>query len=213
MVATTMLYSSSLAPEQCAILWLAGLFSSVLPDIDSDPSATIRYLFTSFGIAGAFFTVVVFYQQLPLAYLWLSMCLVFVSIRFVLMRLFARYTVHRGIYHSLLAAVFFSMLSTLIAVKIVRASEIFAWAVGAMVLSGYVIHLILDEIFAVDFSGVALKRSFGTAIKPVSLRNGFGSVVLAAGCLVISRFLSVPKPIVDAVRHIRIDDFIVIFVQ
>lgn len=39
-----------------------------------------------------------------------------------------------------------------------------------MVFLGYITHLILDECYSVNLSGFELKRSFGTALKLLSLR-------------------------------------------
>ena len=36
---------------------------------------------------------------------------------------------------------------------------------GLFVSVGYVIHLVLDEIYSVDLTGARVKRSFGTALK------------------------------------------------
>ncbi len=47
-----------------------------------------------------------------------------------------------------------------------------AWMAGLFVFIGFLIHLILDEIYAVDFSGARLKRSFGSALKLFDLQIG-----------------------------------------
>ena len=44
---------------------------------------------------------------------------------------------------------------------------------------GYLIHLTLDEIYSVDFSGVKIRRSFGSALKPMDFDQ------IPASCLVL----------------------------
>jgi hypothetical protein len=45
---------------------------------------------------------------------------------------------------------------------------------------GYVMHLVLDEIYSVDLTGARVKRSFGTALKLISAN------VKATTCLVLA---------------------------
>ena len=40
-----------------------------------------------------------------------------------------------------------------------------AWLTGLFVLIGFIIHLVLDEIYSVDVEGAVIKKSFGTALK------------------------------------------------
>jgi hypothetical protein len=88
----------------------------------------------------------------------------YLAIRFGLARFLARYTVHRGMFHSIPAALIFAGLAFLFT----GCSDLtLRYYKAGAVLLGYLSHLTLDEIFSVDLSGgrFRLKRSFGTALK------------------------------------------------
>jgi hypothetical protein len=54
---------------------------------------------------------------------------------------------------------------------------------------GYLVHLILDELYSVDLMGRRMKKSFGTALKPFSLKNFKESLlmlILICGLVYIS---------------------------
>jgi hypothetical protein len=90
--------------------------------------------------------------------------LLYLAIRFVLGGLLKQYTVHRGMFHSLPAAVIFGELAFLIC----HSDNIYLryYKAGAVV-AGFLSHLLLDEIWSLKFhrGRVQLKKSFGTAVK------------------------------------------------
>jgi hypothetical protein len=173
------------APREVLVYFAAGTMGGVLPDIDSDHSTPIQIMFSAFGVVLAFLTVFSkagAYSIVELSLLWLF---VYVVIRYVACRLFARFTVHRGIFHSLLAALFFWFLTTAVTYHVFALSPFHAWLTGCFVGLGYVIHLTLDELYSVDLMGASLKRSFGTALKVASWTNIKTTIVLglATVCL------------------------------
>jgi hypothetical protein len=88
--------------------------------------------------------------------------LVYVAIRYGVAELFKRYTVHRGMWHSIPAAATVGLLAFLL----VSGDDIAIRMYKTLaVVLGFVIHLILDEIWSVDLSHARLKKSFGTALK------------------------------------------------
>lgn len=90
--------------------------------------------------------------------------LMYVFIRFVIGGIFKRYTKHRGMWHSIPAALIAGMATFLVVLSPELGVRLFkAWAV----VLGFVSHLVLDEIYAVDLSGrsIRVKKSFGTALK------------------------------------------------
>jgi hypothetical protein len=88
----------------------------------------------------------------------------YVAIRFGLARILAKYTVHRGMFHSIPAAIVFAGLAFLVT----GCSNLnLRYYKAGGVLLGYLSHLLLDEIYSVQFARgrFQLKRSFGTALK------------------------------------------------
>ncbi|MEX0586906.1 MAG: metal-dependent hydrolase, partial [Pirellulales bacterium] len=90
--------------------------------------------------------------------------ILYLAIRFGLGGLLKRYTVHRGMFHSLPAAVIFGELAFLIC----QCDDVYLryYKAGAVV-AGFLSHLLLDEIWSLKFhrGRVQLKKSFGTAVK------------------------------------------------
>lgn len=91
----------------------------------------------------------------------------YVFIRFGIGWVFKTFTKHRGMWHSLPAALIAGLATFLICMTPELEVRIFkAWCV----VIGFVSHLLLDEIYSVDWQGksIRVKRSFGTAMKWVS---------------------------------------------
>ena len=90
--------------------------------------------------------------------------LLYVFIRFGIGWVFKRFTKHRGMWHSIPAAIIAGLATYLVCLSPEFEVRVFkAWAV----VLGFVSHLVLDEIYSVDLSGnsIRVKRSFGTAMK------------------------------------------------
>jgi hypothetical protein len=60
-----------------------------------------------------------------------------------------------------------------------------AWLAGGFLLIGFLTHLILDEIYSVDVLGNHIKKSFGTAFKPIDMRNPAGSAAMAVAAVLL----------------------------
>jgi len=168
-------------PGQALVLFALGVAGSVLPDIDADISAPGRTFFGVLGAALAFgwtFPLVGHYRSLDLAVIWFAL---FLAVRFLLFEAFARFTVHRGIWHSWLAVAFVTLMTVNIGHRLMEQAPRVAWVAGLMVGVGYLTHLCLDEIYSVDLYNKRLRRSFGTALKPFSLSDPLSSLAMAAG--------------------------------
>ncbi len=138
--------------------------SGMLPDIDSHSGVPLRESL-AFGAAIVPMMLADRLQQMGLSTesIVLAGAATYLFIRFVVARLLSRYTVHRGMFHSIPAAVIFGELAFLLAsgdtnVRLFKAGAVF---------TGYLSHLVLDEIYSVEWAKgrLRLKRSFGTAVK------------------------------------------------
>lgn len=139
--------------------------SGMLPDLDSDSGRPLREA-TTLGAAVVPMLMVERFQKLNLDHetMVLAAALVYITIRFFLAEIFRRYTVHRGMWHSVPAAAIAGMFAFL-----VMSSEdisIRLFKTSGVVL-GFLSHLILDEIWSVEFrrGKYTFKKSFGTALK------------------------------------------------
>jgi hypothetical protein len=139
--------------------------SGMLPDLDSDSGRPLREA-TTLGAAIVPMLMVERFQKMDYGHemMVIAAGLVYLFIRFCVAEVFRRYTVHRGMWHSLPAAAIVGMFAFLVMSCediSVRFFKTFA------VVAGFMSHLILDEIWSVDFKRgkYTFKRSFGTALK------------------------------------------------
>ncbi|WP_080523268.1 metal-dependent hydrolase [Methyloprofundus sedimenti] len=102
----------------------------------------------------------------------------FVIVRYLLFAVFNSLTVHRGVFHSILAAIFFALLVTCIAHFYLQQTIEFSWLSGLFVCIGFIVHLLLDEVFSVDLSNSRMKKSFGTALKLCSYNSWSASIIM-----------------------------------
>jgi LexA-binding, inner membrane-associated putative hydrolase len=185
-------------PKEVVLLFCAGTMGGVLPDIDSDHTIPVQILFSVLAVGLAFMSVFSradTYSVVELSLLWIS---VYLFVRYVLYKIFAKFTVHRGIFHSQLAALFFLLFNAAIAYHLFGLSAVSAWLVGCFVALGYLIHLLLDEIYSVDMTGARVKKSFGTALKFASFEDPKTS--LALGVATVALFLAVTPALSEFVH-------------
>lgn len=174
-----------LPKEDLIPLTITGIIGSILPDIDLKESRPSKALFSSLGF---FFSFVVLFsctKKYSIAELWLLWLGTLVFIRYGAQLFFHNITTHRGICHSLLAATFSSLLSTEFFYFVLGYQEIVAWTAALFLFTGYSIHLVLDEIYSVDFVGAYTKKSFGTALKIYDTHNLFASSFIFCGIMLL----------------------------
>jgi hypothetical protein len=89
----------------------------------------------------------------------------YLFVRFGVTNIIRKYTVHRGMFHSIPACLIFAGLAFLMCAT-APTIEIRCYKAGGVV-AGFMSHLILDEIYAIEWKGGRwrFKKSFGTAIK------------------------------------------------
>jgi len=175
----------ALPVEQTLALVAAGTVGGVLPDIDLPQSTPARWLFTALGALAALVWLFAHLDRYGTLQLVGIAALMFALVRWPLAWVFGRFTVHRGALHSLAAAFMCGTLATAFAARVCGAQSRLAWGVGAFAMLGYLLHLTLDELYSVDFTGARIRRSFGTALKPLDLQRLPGSVAVLAVTLLV----------------------------
>jgi hypothetical protein len=118
--------------------------------------------------------------------MWLLWVGTLLFVRYGLHTLFHRFTVHRGIWHSLAAGIVCAFATAIIFYYALGRPDGVAWLAGGFLLVGYITHLILDEIYSVDVMGVHIKRSFGSAMKLVDTRYIGPSVAMVAAAVALA---------------------------
>ncbi|CCE25081.1 metal-dependent hydrolase [Methylotuvimicrobium alcaliphilum] len=125
----------------------------------------------------------------------------FVSVRYLLFAVFNSLTVHRGVFHSILAAIFFALLVTCIAHFQLQQTIEFSWLSGLFVCIGFIVHLLLDEVFSVDLSNSRMKKSFGTALKLWNYNSWSASIIMLL-CTLTLYYTS--PPLVSTINRIHL---------
>lgn len=183
--------SGAVNHSEGALLLALGTLAGILPDIDSDHSVPTRMLFNILGFATAL-AVIFELQHQPLPYLLGIALLSAVAIRIVVYPLFASLTEHRGLFHSLPAALLFGLATLSVGIHMLGWSLHFSWLAAGFVSAGYLLHLLLDEIYSVNFMGSELKRSFGSALTLFSTGSWLSYLALYA--IVGAGFYLLPTP-------------------
>ncbi len=193
-------------PKDALLFFTLGAVGGILPDIDSDHSIPVNILFSCLATLAAFFSVfskIGAYSIVESIILWVA---VFVIVRYPVFELFKRSTVHRGVFHSLLAAVFFCFLSATLLHDVFALPSALAWLSSCFIVFGYLIHLLLDELYSVDMMGIRLKKSFGTALKPISFTYLKASIALIIATLALYFFVPELASFIQVVGDVKLYD-------
>ena len=151
------LTTSVVAASLCSI-------SGMLPDIDSGPGIPVREITTFLASA---LPVLLITRLLSYSFtqetLVLTGAVIYVSIRFGLSYFLHHYTVHRGMFHSFPSMAIFGEFTYLLFYGESTAVRLF---MVAAVCLGFFSHLLLDELYSVEWDGRPhVKKSFGSAMK------------------------------------------------
>ena len=176
------LYNLSLTIVQTVSVFGLCTVGSILPDMDSDTSRPFSWLLRSMAAI------------LTVTWIWLSFTGDFIEFKSISVFLFSaamlfwflrmtlkRLTVHRGIFHSVPAAVLFAQAVYL---GFLSSGEAMALCSAISAFIGVFSHLILDELSAVGSGRFfpRLKGSFGSAMK---FRSGSCSTTILVYALVV----------------------------
>jgi LexA-binding, inner membrane-associated putative hydrolase len=137
----------------------------LLPDLDSDSGVPVRELFTLGAVLMPFLLLSRLAQLgFSVEQTMVILAALYLFIRYVVSNVFKRFTVHRGIYHSLPAM----LIAGLLVFHAYHSPDLdlrVYLAVGTMI--GFLSHLVLDELCSVDFMGakITLNKFAGSAVK------------------------------------------------
>lgn len=156
-------------PNFLLVVFIAAVLGSVLPDMDSDSGIPFHVSFGSFAVVAAALTGSSAYQETPgdlvRISLWAAGAFGFVYL--ILGAIFKRFTRHRGMAHSLPAALLAGLVTFFLAVRF-SFTDMEAFVLAVAMIAGYVGHLILDELYAaVNFHGTPFvpNKALGSALK------------------------------------------------
>ncbi|MGI9477052.1 MAG: metal-dependent hydrolase [Hyphomicrobiaceae bacterium] len=198
-LATITLAADVIAPENLVAVTLAGVLGSVLPDIDLKDSRASRAMFSGLAVFFSFCVLFMNAGQYSIAELWLLWLGSFLLVRYAAEALFHRFSYHRGIWHSIVAGLFWWFLTAVVFYYVLGRHEGVAWLAGGFMFIGYLTHLLLDEIYSVNLLGQRLKRSFGSAMKLFDDRKPGESATIATLAVILFLLAPPSKPFVDGI--------------
>jgi hypothetical protein len=149
-------------------VFLSSLIGSMLPDLDSDSGKPVCLLFDLLSLLGGCFAFYFCIQQndLPVYYQIGIPPIVALIIRYGISTLFKKFTVHRGIFHSLPAALIIVLATAGLLRWFSEMAPLDILVISLAAGAGFVSHLILDEIYSLGFDGGRFKpkNSLGSAL-------------------------------------------------
>jgi hypothetical protein len=150
-------------PETCVLAGGLCSVSGMLPDLDSDSGVPLRES-VAFAAAAVPVMMVRRFERLgmPLETMILAGMAIYLLIRFGLAALLKKYTVHRGMFHSIPAAIIAAEIAFLV---FEHESLWLRYYTAGAVLLGFMSHLVLDELWSIDVWRLRMKSSSGTAVK------------------------------------------------
>jgi hypothetical protein len=198
-LATVTLAADVVAPENLVAVTMAGVLGSVLPDIDLKDSRPSRAMFAGLAVFFSFAVLFSFAMKYSIAELWILWLGTLFLVRYGLHAIFHRLAVHRGIWHSILAAVFSAAATAVVFRYALGKHEGVAWLAAGFMFIGFIVHLLLDEIYAVDVMDTRVKSSFGTALKLIDRRHPAASAAMALAAAVAIWLAPSTKAFVDGI--------------
>lgn len=205
-LAATLLYSTGhFHPDIWMISLIFGAVGANAPDIDLDSSKILKFVFkvltylvvsaTIYKLVNDNFTII---KELGSMFFFLLIIALTYVINCVIVEIFKRYTKHRGVFHTIQMGVLLHNIVILFLVKVYNYKELDSRFIGLVFLIGFIVHLILDEIYSVDFENNKLKKSFMTALKVTSFKSRRDFILsLIVLVLAILTFAKVPNPTVE----------------
>ena len=210
-------FQAGLPWESCVIGTALCSVSGMLPDLDSDSGIPLR---EAVAFSSAFVPMLMVDRLQRMGCSNETMLLITVAVylflRFGVAEIFRRYTVHRGMWHSVPAGMSAAMFAFVVCssenvnLRLFKTVAIFV---------GFMSHILLDEIWSVEFrrGRYTFKHSFGTALKFWSdnrVANIFSYGLLASLCFLaykdeglMSRFGSdaqiAPRTAVQWIQDLR----------
>ncbi len=152
--------------------FIIGVLASLAPDLDHPASVPGSFLYSWLGviIPLAIAPHLPYDGQFRLEHWIVLLASGYILIRHLAALLFAQLTVHRGMFHSIPAALICGEIVFLLFAHLPNYPRI---VISAIALVGYLTHLVADELYSVDWKGdsLSLKRSSGTALDLGSIKQ------------------------------------------
>ena len=129
-VSSGLLSLGMLSTKEAVVAFLIGTAGGLLPDVDSESSKPFRSGMQVFMIFIAFtvmFSKAIYYSLIEMALLWTG---VYLLLRVLILYIFKNYTKHRGMFHSIPAAILAGVIMTNLTYYFFDQNAIISWVYG-----------------------------------------------------------------------------------
>jgi membrane-bound metal-dependent hydrolase YbcI (DUF457 family) len=189
------------APGILLIAAVALVLGSILPDLDSDSGVPFHVAFGSLSLLSGALVFVSSRDENPAD--WQGSLIIAVGttifVWVVVGYVFKRFTRHRGMAHSVPAAILAGLVTFSVASRL-SFSDPEAFLLGVAMTAGYAIHLTLDEIWAaVNFHGMPFipNKTLGSALKIFSSSMFLNAVVYGAIAFLLAGNIDRLRPLAE----------------
>ena len=171
------------------LVWLLVTIGAILPDMDSDSGVPFHVTFGSLSLIVGGFVFVSGQSRIPHEFgsVAIRAILSMILVWGIVGTIFKRFTKHRGMAHSIPAALLAGLVVFSLAARI-GFDDWKAFLLGVAMTFGYLIHLVLDEVYAaVNFHGTMFlpNKALGSALKLFSDHRGITVLVYGAILFVV----------------------------
>ena len=170
-ISGVMLSMEVLYPTEAILAFALGTFGGLMPDIDSDNSKAIGIGFSAISLLITILAIFMKSSTYSIIEMLIMAGVIFSAVRFGLTGVFRKISKHRGMFHSIPVALIWGVITAIVMHIFFGLSSLLSWVYGIMVTYGYIVHLILDEIYSVDLRNRRIKKSSGTAFKFFKLKT------------------------------------------
>lgn len=156
-----------------------GIVAGFIADIDSENTYARTLIYGLFGLIisiGCLLYLSI--NQYPILLNVLIFVIIYAVSRYGLSKIIIELTNRRGIFHSLPMAVAVTLLSVLIAQHFLKLNMTLCWWLGLYVLANYLMHLILDEIYAVDLANHSFRSRLLFSFKLFQIKPWWPYLIL-----------------------------------
>lgn len=178
MVVVPLHASGVLTTYHSVLALFLGVVGGILPDLDSDSSKPVQIAFEILSIFLPLLILLLTVGKLPLLKTILLWIILTIVLRLTLFNVLLKLTVHRGLFHSIPMGFFIFEILTLIFYEVFNYSIQHSLILCFFIFYGFIVHLLLDEVYSVNLEGMKLKKSFGTAFKLYEKHNIKGTAIL-----------------------------------
>ncbi|MCF6767184.1 metal-dependent hydrolase [Thiotrichales bacterium 19S11-10] len=192
-VASICLYNTEvISLNQSIDLTLLGIFAGLLADLDSDTPYASQLIYSLLGMIAAIGIILNYsLEQFSILMNIIIFFFIYAVSRFGLSKVMVKITQRRGVFHSIPMAILISLVTVIIATHITHSSAEFAWWAGVYVLFNYLLHLLLDEIYATNLANESYRTRFLSSFKIFSARPWWPYLI--ADVLIIATLFFLPS--------------------